>query len=28
VLYALTPRTGTRAAAREFLDALRAAMVG
>ena len=24
VLYALTPRTGTRAAAREFLDALRA----
>ena len=28
VLYALTPRTGTRAAAREFLDALRAAVVG
>ena len=28
VLYALTPRTGTRAAAREFVDALRAAVVG
>jgi DNA-binding transcriptional LysR family regulator len=28
VLYALTPRTGTRADAREFLDALRGAVVG